>query len=69
MKKTFVLFNIKHTLYLTLGNEGGYHLTPDWNDCIQFSSIKAAEYELTQNTKELRRYSLTDWEIKKYYIL
>jgi hypothetical protein len=69
MKTTFVLFNIKHTLYLTLGNEGGYHLTPDWNDCIQFTSVECAEYELINNATELRRYNLKDWEIKKYYIL
>ena len=69
MKTTFVLFNLKHSLYLTVGNEGGYHLTPSWLDCIQYTSEESAEYELTQNTKELRRYILTDWQIKKYYIL
>lgn len=69
MKKTYVLYSTKHLLYLTVSDSGGFFLTPSYYDCIQFSSIKAAEYELTSNATELRRYSLNDWEIKKLYIL
>ena len=69
METTFVLFNIKHELYLTTRNDGGFGMTQSWHDCIQYSSVEEAEYELTRNIDELRRYNLKDWQIKKYYIL